>query len=62
MKLMSYVLLFVTTCLFTACGSDAPLDSGDITPDVQTEMEKEKKEVFDAEAAHRAAQEQPKKK
>lgn len=57
-KSVSYVLLFVTACLFSACGSEAPLDSGAVTPDVQSEMEKEKQEVFDAESAHRAAQAQ----
>jgi len=33
------------------------MDSGEITPDVKSEMEKEKQEVFDSESAHRAAQE-----
>jgi len=55
-KFASYVLLFVTACLFSACGSEPPMDSGEITPDVQSEMEKEKQEVFDSESAHRAAQ------
>ncbi|KAA0139910.1 MULTISPECIES: hypothetical protein [Gimesia] len=57
MKFASCLILFAAASLLSACGSEAPMDSGEITPDVKSEMEKEKQEVFDSESAHRAAQE-----
>ncbi|MCA9014652.1 MAG: hypothetical protein KDA77_04890 [Planctomycetaceae bacterium] len=58
MKLLSYVLLFSVLCSLAGCGSsEETLNSGEITSEVKSEMEKEKEQVFAAESANRAAQE-----
>ncbi|MFH1300303.1 MAG: hypothetical protein ABIK07_04515 [Planctomycetota bacterium] len=58
MKLLSCCLLLSAFCLLPGCGSDeAELNSGEITPALKEEMEKEKAAVFESESAHRAAQE-----
>lgn len=55
MKLLSFSLLFLALCLLPGCGSsDETLNSGEITSEVKSEMEKEKQEVFETESAHRA--------
>ncbi|QDT44287.1 hypothetical protein Pan241w_43960 [Gimesia alba] len=57
MKLLSYRLLLLALCLLPGCGSgDESLDSGEITSEVKSEMEKEKEEVFAAESANREQQ------
>ena len=57
MKLLSYVMLFSALCLLPGCGSgEEKLDSGEITSEVKSEMEKEKQEVFESESAHREQQ------
>lgn len=57
MKLLSYVMLCSALCLLPGCGSgDETLNSGEITPEVKSEMEKEKEEVFAAESANREQQ------
>lgn len=58
MKLLSHALLLMALCLFPGCGSNnETLSSGEITPEVKSEMEKEKQEVFESESAHREMQE-----
>ncbi|WP_339727137.1 hypothetical protein [uncultured Gimesia sp.] len=57
MKLLFYSLLLLALSLLPGCGSDdETLNSGEITSDVKSEMEKEKEEVFAAESAHREMQ------
>ena len=59
MKLLSCILMLAACCLLSACGgSEDELDSGEITPDVKAQMEKEKPEVFESESAHREQMQQ----
>lgn len=57
MKMVSLNMLLLAMCLLVGCGSgDETLTSGEITPELKAEMEKEKEEVFAAESAHREQQ------
>jgi len=52
-KLLSCSLLLLAFCILPGCGSEEEkLDSGEITPAVKEEMEKEKQAVFESESAH----------
>lgn len=58
MKLLSYFLMLTACCLLSACGGAEEMNSGEITPDIKTQMEKEKEEVFQSESAHREQMQQ----